>query len=122
MEKIRAGIIGSVCIKPFKDYRFLTCSELNFYFNDQKFIVPEGFETDLASIPRLFWSIVPPYNTSLIAPAIVHDWLYSRHTKIKRLECDKIFYFLLVKNGMSKFLAGIMYFCVRIFGSSHFKE
>lgn len=122
MNECRVGIVGTVCIRPFKDYRFLTCSELNFYFNEKTLVVPEGFETDLASIPRIFWSIVPPYNTSLIAPAIVHDWLYSRKTDINRFDCDNIFYELLVKNHMSKFLAGILYYCVRAFGRWHFKD
>ncbi len=36
--------------------------------------VPEGFTTDLASVPRLFWSLLPPtgvYERS----AVLHDWL-----------------------------------------------
>jgi hypothetical protein len=122
MKKIKAGIIGKVCIRPFKDYRFSTCFDLYFYVNDKKLFVPAGFKTDLASIPRIFWSIVAPYNAHLIAPAIIHDWLYSQKTEFNRKEADIIFYTLLIKNGMSRFLSSIMYYCVRIFGKSHFKE
>lgn len=40
--------------------------------------VPAGFVTDYASIPQVFWSVLPErgrYNRA----AIVHDWLYETH-------------------------------------------
>src|SRR3954454_19309299 len=37
--------------------------------------VPKGFVTDLASIPQLFCSILPPTGRYSY-PAIVHDFLY----------------------------------------------
>ena len=39
--------------------------------------VEAGFETDFASVPRLFWTLLPacgPHNRA----AVVHDWLYAR--------------------------------------------
>jgi hypothetical protein len=42
--------------------------------------VPRGFDTDLASVPRLFWRVFPQsgqYNEA----AVVHDWLYT-HRRI----------------------------------------
>lgn len=39
-------------------------------------VVPAGFSTDLASIPRLVQPLIPKegkYNR----PAVVHDWLYA---------------------------------------------
>ncbi len=37
--------------------------------------VTTGFVCDLASIPRLFWSLLPT-TARYTAPAIVHDYLY----------------------------------------------
>lgn len=37
--------------------------------------VPAGFVTDLTSIPRIFWSILPPAAAYAYA-AIIHDYLY----------------------------------------------
>lgn len=37
--------------------------------------VPKGFVTDLASIPRALWAILPPWERYGPA-AVVHDWLY----------------------------------------------
>ena len=41
----------------------------------QKFVVPRGFVTDLASIPRPFWIAFPPCGRYTPA-AVVHDYLY----------------------------------------------
>lgn len=51
--------------------------------------VPEGFVSDLASIPQAFWSILPKTARHAYA-AIVHDYLYWTQTT-KRHEADLIF-------------------------------
>lgn len=35
--------------------------------------IPAGFRTDLASVPRLFWALLPPDGVYEKA-AVVHDW------------------------------------------------
>lgn len=52
-------------------------------------IVPEGFVTDLASIPRLFWSLIPR-DGSYADAAIIHDFLYWNQNTTRR-EADQIF-------------------------------
>jgi Protein of unknown function (DUF1353) len=37
--------------------------------------IPIGFVTDLASIPRVFWSLLSPH-ARYTYPAVVHDYLY----------------------------------------------
>lgn len=39
-------------------------------------VVPAGFKTDLASIPRGLWNILPPIDGYDFA-AVVHDWMYQ---------------------------------------------
>lgn len=51
--------------------------------------VPEGFVTDLASIPRAFWSIKRPEGRHAYAAAI-HDYLYWTQRR-SRKESDEIF-------------------------------
>ncbi len=38
--------------------------------------VPAGFRTDMASVPRLIWQVIPPLGT-YDKPAVIHDWLYQ---------------------------------------------
>jgi hypothetical protein len=58
--------------------------------------VPAGFVTDLASVPRAFWSLLRP-DGRYVYPAIIHDFLYwtqDRH----RSDADMI-----LKTGMEEF-------------------
>lgn len=50
--------------------------------------VPAGFITDLASIPRVFWNIYPPFGQYTEA-AVIHD--YGYRTAGKYVDCDKTF-------------------------------
>lgn len=60
--------------------------------------VPDGYITDGASVPRIFWNIIPPWGKYGQA-AIVHDYLCEYlevetsegKRSITRKECDAIF-------------------------------
>lgn len=41
--------------------------------------VPSGFISDLASIPKIFWNVLPPFGL-YSAAAVIHDWLYFSAT------------------------------------------
>ena len=54
--------------------------------------VPAGFKTDLASIPRLFRSLIPQVGR-WNRPAVVHDWLYEDGVpRFTRAMADRLFY------------------------------
>jgi hypothetical protein len=53
-------------------------------------IVPKGFRTDLASIPRLFRWLLQQNGKSRRA-AVLHDFLY-RHHKMSRKDADALFH------------------------------
>jgi hypothetical protein len=40
---------------------------------------PAGFVTDLGSIPRIFWNLLPPIGPASKA-FVIHDWLYATQT------------------------------------------
>jgi len=46
--------------------------------SDEVIRVPAGFETDFASVPRLFWPIFPPYGATYGKAAVVHDFLWTQ--------------------------------------------
>jgi hypothetical protein len=60
---------------------------------------PAGFVTDLASIPRAFFSLLRP-DGEYTYPAIVHDYLYWMQER-PREDCDMI-----LKLGMQDFGVG----------------
>lgn len=77
-------------------------------------IIPVGFTTDLASVPRILWSIVPPFGFHLRA-SIVHDWLYSNKATSRRV-ADAIFLDLMKHYGVKFWRRWVMYLAVRSFG------
>jgi hypothetical protein len=85
-------------------------------------IVPAGFVTDGASIPRLFWSLMGPFGLYFEA-AIVHDFLYSTGGcgALSRLQCDLIFLEAMTAIGVSWLTRSIIYRAVRIGAASHFQ-
>lgn len=78
--------------------------------------VPEGFVTDLASIPRAFWSIRRPEGRHAFA-AVVHDYLYWTQIKTRE-ESDNIFRQAMLDSKLDKAEVEILYQAVRRFGSS----
>lgn len=108
------------CIKPKVGFIYKTCKDVGVQVDDMEITIPKGFETDLASIPRWYWSVLSPNNTMLVAPAILHDYLYSCNYGYSRDEIDNIFFEALRANSVPYRTAETMYIAVRLFGGSHY--
>lgn len=78
--------------------------------------VPAGFVTDLASVPRLFWDILPPFGTYTRA-TVVHDYLY-RTQLLPRDKADRILLQAMVACGTGLLARTIIYWNVRWFGEA----
>ena len=78
--------------------------------------VPRFFETDGASIPRVFWNILSPFGDYFYA-AVVHDFLYSRQNEeFTRDEADFIFLEAMFNVGVPWYRRHIIHAAVRAFG------
>ena len=108
------------CIKPYQDYTYKLCEPVEVRIDGEKIIIPRQFITDLASVPRPFWTFISPNQSNLIAPAILHDYLYSCHKDYDRIDVDEIFYNALVENNVSTFRSYLFYVGVRMFGYPHY--
>ncbi len=86
------------------------------------YVIPKDFKTDLASIPRLLWPILAPQYAGFVAPAILHDYLYSCRHMVTRKYADQVLYSALLAEGVTKFTAIKFYLGVRLFGVFHFKD
>lgn len=121
-ESVHTEFLTDTCIKPMVDYHYQTCNKIYFTVNGERFEIPAHFETDLASIPKIAWPIMAPAHSSLIRPAIVHDWFYRKTCDFTRYETDLIFYHMLKNDGVSTFRASLMYYAVRWFGWNYYNE
>ena len=76
--------------------------------------VPEGFVTDFASVPRLFWIILPP-DGQYSQAAVLHDYLYSEQI-FTRKKSDDIFLEAMTVLKVSWLKRRTMWLSVRMFG------
>jgi hypothetical protein len=84
-------------------------------------VVPVGFRTDGATVPRIFWNVFSPIGGYLGA-AVVHDFLYSPHNmRFTRAECDLLFNEAMFNLGVGWLTRGLIYRAVRLGGGRHFK-
>lgn len=82
--------------------------------------VPEGFETDFASIPLLLqWWL--PFDGRWAKAAVIHDWLYSSG-QCSRFLADALFREVMAETGVSVVKRVIIYYAVRLFGRPHFRR
>lgn len=92
--------------------------------------VPQGFRTDLASVPRWAWALIPP-DGPWVKGAVVHDYLYktkgtgiwyqqplgiTRAMPYTRAEADWIFRDALANRGVDWLRRNILWLSVRLGG------
>jgi hypothetical protein len=93
--------------------------------------IPAGFVTDFASVPQLFWSIIPPMGKYFVA-AVLHDYFYREPASricadpeglpITRELADRIFLEEMADLKVSWWKRRLMYRAVRVGGSSSWVE
>lgn len=81
---------------------------------DAQVVVPTGFMTDLASVPRLPFAYWLAGNTSH-APAVIHDFLY-RTRMVSRAVADAVLAEAMAAVGEPAWRQGLMWLAVRLFG------
>lgn len=103
---------------------FKVTQDYYYWYKGEWLIVPKGFITDFASIPRVFWNIYPP--TGIYMPAaLLHDFYYACELKSPlpyakdmdpRYWCDCLFYDVMKDCGCNWFTRYTMYRAVRDWG------
>lgn len=77
-------------------------------------MVPAGFVTDFASIPRGLWNLFPPTGQYGKA-AVIHDFLY-RNTDLDRAICDRVFLEAMEVLKVGWLTRRTIFAAVRVFG------
>lgn len=94
---------------------------------------PAGYRTDLASIPRIFWTLLASFELSLAAP-VFHDLIYRtagelpdgqvnpKTKKFQRKEADEIFLEIMEKAKIARWRRYAAYYAVRAFAAFAWKK
>ena len=79
-------------------------------------IVPKYFRFDGASIPAPAWMFTyTPFHPDVMLPSLIHDWMYYNHQADRDI-ADDLFFTLLKNNGVSNFMANLMWGAVKAGG------
>jgi len=89
-------------------------------------IVPTGFVTDFATIPKAVRAFIDNDSGVIRDAAIVHDYLYSiesadYHPDIDKLEADLILDEGMQELGANWFKRAAVYYAVRLFGGYFYR-
>lgn len=118
--------------------RFEVVSPFTYYIDrlegDLKVEVPIYFRTDFASVPRVFWRVIPPVGLYGKA-AVVHDYLCEKGTAwqkdvsgnwsfyaVSRKEADHIFRDAMKVLEVGKVKRNVMFWGVRLYSIFTFKK
>ena len=106
--------ISDLMVRELADGKKQLALPLLYLHDGVPFVVPVGFITDYASVPRtpfIYWI----FNGVANRAATLHDFLYSS-ASIPRKVADEIFLSAMIEDNTSDVKAYAMYFAVRLFG------
>lgn len=114
-----SSFTDDLIVKHLDGNRWELMREFSYYISDkdkgQIILVPKGFTTDFASIPRLFWTLIGHPTGKYGKAAIIHDYLYHIQTKT-RSQTDRIFYEAMRVLKVSFIKRWLMYHYVKTLG------
>lgn len=109
-------MLGNYCWELLAEFDY----HVGKFPSDDVIRVPAGTITDLASTPRILWSVLPPHGQYAKA-AILHDYLYQQAIGSKRY-ADDVFLEAMTVLGVAKWRRTAMYWAVRWFGRGNYNH
>ena len=132
-SKLFGGEIGFRALWPWeepqdttKDQLFVVTRELWFESSRGRIVVPEGLLTDMASIPQAVHAYLDAKAKTILAPSIVHDYLYEKRGVLpdgrtfSRSEADDVLREGCLACGMRPAQAWVVRRMVGMFGGYRF--
>ena len=104
---------------------WFTNEDFTYYIGDvaeQRYVtVPKGYVTDGASVPRLFWGMIPPWG-SYGQAAVVHDFLCEKKQltfnnnnplTLDQAQIDRVLWTAMRASGVPYWKSALIYGAVR---------
>jgi len=106
---------GSLTVRKVDADRWSLVDDLVYQGRWERFVVPAGFRTDFATVPRVVTWLVPRFGAYTLA-AILHDWLVSEGLRtgvVTSRQADGIFRRVMRESGVPVLRRWIMWAGVR---------
>ena len=105
---------SEINLRPLRNHKFMVLKDI--YYKD--LIIEKGFRSDGGSVPRIFWSLFPPNETTMLPLYIVHDYLCDLEQYDK---ADKYLLQLGKELSIKKIKLYTVYFSVRLYHLVRYK-
>lgn len=115
----QVDFVTQLSLTVLMDNSFRLAADFFVSLEGELLCIPEGFETDLASVPRIPLVYLAVGGRGHKA-AVLHDWLYES-SMFPRLVCDQYFYHALRESGVNAIYARAMYAGVRAGGAAYYE-
>jgi hypothetical protein len=105
-------------VRPFGDSRdFILLDDLSYQIGDSglEIVVPRGFVTDFASIPRSLWSFGLSPHGRYSRAAVIHDYLYWSQVCSKD-QSDRLLVIAMKESNVGSFQESIIFEGVHVGG------
>lgn len=105
--------------RPDPEGEWELCETVLVRDGEREFVIPKGFRSDLASIPRVVRPLMETSDLGILPP-LAHDLLYRRGGLglYTRVEADDLFHRLMIAESVSRSRRVAAYWAVRLFGRS----
>ena len=97
-----------IVVQPIKNHSYRVKKDI--IYND--IMIPEGYVTNGADVPRLFWAFFPPNKSDYLPAVIVHDYLCDKEEYKK---ADLYFKNILEELKISRIQINCLYYTVRLY-------
>ena len=85
----------------------------------QDWVIPVGFRSDGASVPRVLWRLLSPaIDPQTLWASLIHDYCYLYRITTRQM-CDAAYRDQLIEDGYPAWKARLTYCGLRLFGGSH---
>lgn len=101
--------------------KYATVGPTEYVGSDDVITIPSDFRTDLATVPRIFWALIPPQGAYEQA-AVLHDWLcvrlrvahqYGQQPTVSSRDADGLFRRVMREGGVGFITRWVMWTGVR---------
>lgn len=82
--------------------------------------IPVGFQTDFASVPKVFWSLISSIGKYNLA-SIIHDYFYTTHLLDRKSSDEEFLKWMMFIDPSRQIRNKIMYYMVRLFGAYRYR-
>ena len=108
-----AVFLTPLVLHPLPERRWQVMADFRIHLRSAMVLtVPEGFVTDLNSLPRVWWSVSPASDYP--EAGVAHDYLYA--TQANKAGADSVYLELLEALGMSRPRRLARYWALVLFG------